>query len=95
MLFRSYHARCGSDHWLEVGFGENAVGARVEVSDGDRSWRRWLTAGGESFASGGPMEVHFGLGSTDVVELKVVWPDGDESLFTQVQADRRVVVSRP
>lgn len=90
----AYHARCGSSHWLEVGFGENAVGARVEVTNGDRTWRRWVTAGGESFASGGPMEVHFGLGDAEMVDLRVIWPDGEESRFTQVPVDRRVVAAR-
>ncbi len=92
-----YQARCGSEAWLEVDFSVPAVGARVEVSLGGKSWTRWVVAGSESFASGGPMEAHFGLGnlppdSDPRVDLRVTWPDGTTSQWEGIGVNRRVTV---
>ncbi|HND29944.1 MAG TPA: CRTAC1 family protein [Myxococcota bacterium] len=89
-----YHARCGAESWLEVGFDSPAVGARVEVSAEGKTWRRWIGAGSEGFASGSPMEAHFGLGDVEQVDLLVHWPDGAETVYPDIGTRRRVVVSR-
>ena len=60
-------ATCGPGHWLGVTLHSDSdnrfgVGARVEVDiDGRTLWRE-VYAGSTSFNSGGPPEVHFGLG---------------------------------
>ncbi|MDP2306629.1 MAG: FG-GAP-like repeat-containing protein [Pseudomonadota bacterium] len=91
---RVYHARCGEETWLGIDFESPAVGARVEVTSGDVTRRRWISAGGEGFASGGPMEAHFGLGSAESVDVRVHWPDGVESWFPGVATNQRVRISR-
>ncbi len=91
---RVYHARCGEQAWLEVGFTGQAVGARVDVVAGDRTQHRWISAGGEGFASGGPPIAHFGLGDAGTVGVSVMWPDGTQDQFPDVATRQHVVVSR-
>ncbi len=87
-------------HWLEVelvgaGFNREAVGARVELQIGATRLVR-AVLGGSSFVSGPPRSVHFGLGSAAVIdELKVIWPNGEAQLFSQLAADRAVRIVQP
>ncbi len=83
-------------HWLAIDFvqapGSNREGAGVVVyaTLGARTLRRDRIAGG-SYLAGRPPEMHVGLGGAAAVDaLRVVWTDGTESTFTDVQADRSV-----
>ncbi|MGE3817968.1 MAG: CRTAC1 family protein [Isosphaeraceae bacterium] len=59
-----------------------AVGARVELLAGGRN-RVDLVRRGGSILAASDAALHFGLGSLDRVDfLRVVWPDGSESLFS-------------
>jgi hypothetical protein len=94
-------ARCGEAHWLEValqqsGPNRDAIGARVQVElDDGRTLTRWLTAGGTSFATSLPAEVHFGLGAMESVPtLRVLWPDGGVDELHDLPVDRQVRVIR-
>lgn len=89
-----YHARCGAEAWLEVGFAGEGVAARVDVNADGRNQFRWISAGGEGFASGGPPEAHFGLATANTVSLEVVWPDGSHDEFFDIPTRQRVIVSR-
>jgi len=89
-----YTSRCVDEAWLVVDLrwsspNTRAVGAKIEV--GDQS--RWVRAGGTSFASAGPPEVHFGLGDDSEARLRVTWPDGLVSEAT-VATRQRVTLSR-
>jgi hypothetical protein len=92
---------CDDHAWLRVELRQPApnvfaIGARVRVGLGDRVLVRELRAGGTGFASGGPPEVHLGLGTVDEVDwLEVVWPDGTVSRREHVPTRRSLVVSRP
>lgn len=94
-----YMANCGTERWLEVrlrqpGPNPRAIGATVRVSTDDRSLTRWLLAGGEGYGSGRPAEVHFGLGSTETVDLEVEWPDGRVDRIEDQHTSRRITVVR-
>jgi hypothetical protein len=98
-----YLSRCGSDHWLEIALEQpaaanrNAVGARVRVlAEDGRHWTRWVTAGGTGYGSGGPPEVHVGLGDLDRIDrVEVLWPDGEQSwVGFGAAADQRIVITR-
>jgi hypothetical protein len=83
-------------HWLEVDLSEFAPGAVVtaELPDGRRLVRQ-AQAGGSYLSSEDP-RLHFGLGSaTEVAELVVTWPGGDQTVLHDVDADRVVVASPP
>jgi hypothetical protein len=77
--------------WLMV----DAPGAvRVEIEAGGRKQVRWRTAGG-SFASESDRRFHFGLGAAKGADrVRVLWPDGKETLLENQGADRAIKVSR-
>ena len=93
-------SRCGENHWLKVRLAHpapntQAIGARVRIVVDGVPQNRWVVAGGTSLGYGGPNEVQFGLGATEVVEsLEVFWPDGAVTSFDDVEGDRRVWVAR-
>ena len=89
-------------HWLGVRLvgarrlgGRDMLGARVEVSlpDGRRLVRRARSDG--SYASASDPRVLVGLGdATEVVGLRVVWPDGRAEAFPGVPADQYVTLTQ-
>ncbi|MEQ1507143.1 MAG: CRTAC1 family protein, partial [Myxococcota bacterium] len=98
-----YVSRCGRDNWIKVRLRDdaianrNAVGARVRVVGADGVARsRWVTAGGTGYGTGGPPEVHVGLGDADAVDhVEVQWPDGTESWAAfGVPANQTVTIHR-
>ncbi|MCP4807310.1 MAG: CRTAC1 family protein [Proteobacteria bacterium] len=97
---RLYLSRCSANHWLKVRLADAApnthgIGARVRVTTASGTQIRWVMAGGTSMAYGGPNEVHFGLGSDQVVErLEVLWPDGGVSRHEDITPDQKVWVAR-
>ncbi len=94
-------ARCGDAHWVELSLSwpgsanRFAVGSKIEVEAGGRTHARWVTAGGTSFASAGPPEVHVGLGGAATIDtVRVRWPDGRWTEVDGVERDRRVQLVR-
>ncbi len=93
-------SRCGAEGWLRIALEQpppnvGAVGARIEVEAGDRSWRRWIAAGGGNLGSMGPLEAHFGLGDRDRVDaVTVIWPDGERSRFEDLETRQVLRVIR-
>lgn len=95
-------ARCGDGAWLVVEPRQPetrnpfAVGTVVRAEIGDRTVSGFVHAGGTSYLSAGPYEVHLGLGDVDVVDRVVVtWPDGREDVREDVPTRRRLEVRRP
>jgi hypothetical protein len=85
-------------HWIAVdvaqpGPNRDGIGSWIEVEVGDQVERRELTIGG-GHAGGQLGWTHFGLGSSDRAEVRVVWPDGEQGPWMPVGADRFVVVER-
>ena len=66
------------------------VGARVAV---DGLWST-VTAGGLGTYSGSTPTQFFATGDASQVTVSVVWPDGEESTYTNVPTDQAIVVSR-
>jgi enediyne biosynthesis protein E4 len=94
-------SRCGDDAWLLVHLRQPgtmnvfAVGAEVVVEAGGRTFTRTLFGGGTGYASQPPPELHFGLGDVDVIdELTVRWPDGQQSVLTDLDARQQITVTR-
>lgn len=84
----------GTGAWLDIDLGgAKALGSRVVVSDGDRSWTREvanLSAPGQE-----PQRLHFGLGDRDSVErVEVWWLGGGSTVLTDVPTRRRVALVR-
>jgi enediyne biosynthesis protein E4 len=84
--------------WLQVdvfqdGANRFVVGAFVELRAGDRLWTQEITVGG-GHAGGVAGPLHFGLGDVDMVELRVIWPDGVTGPWQRIEVDQRVTVRR-
>jgi hypothetical protein len=95
-----YTSRCDSMGWLRIqladpGPNSFAIGARVVVENGGRSWDRTIDGGGFGFASAGPPEAQFGLGALDKVDrVTVTWPDGAESILEDLPTRAVVRIER-
>ncbi len=80
-------------HWLGIelaGAAANrfAIGARVELSAGDRRQLREVRSGGR-FESQSDLRLHFGLGDhSGPVSVEIHWPDGHRQRETTAELDR-------
>lgn len=95
-----YLSRCNEAAWLRVrprmdGPNTHAVGARIRFVSGTKVWTRTVVAGGTSMYSGGPPEVHVGLGDRDTLDLvQILWPDGEVTDITDVGTRQIIDVRR-
>jgi enediyne biosynthesis protein E4 len=71
----------------------DAIGAWIELRAGGRTQRRELTVGG-GHAGGQLGWVHFGLGDSDRVEVRVRWPDGQEGPWMEAAANQFLTIER-
>ena len=85
-------------HWLAVkleqtGPNRDAVGAWIDVeSDGQRTVREITVGGGHASGELGP--VHFGLGKRTAARVRVLWPDGIQGPWHEVEADQSITIDR-
>ena len=104
LLWRNMGAKNGDGpplpmgNWSEIRLIEpnpnrNAVGARITIRTGTRSQTRFVDVGGGA-ASGHAGFIHVGLGTAERAEIRVQWPDGDQSPSYRVFANQFVVVDR-
>jgi len=98
---RLYLSRCDDNGWLNISLRQPdrpntmAVGAMVRVWSGDSFQQRVVRAGGTGFGSGGPPEVHLGLGDLDRVDrVEIFWPDGGHSVVDDVDTRQRLTITR-
>ena len=94
-----YLARCGEAAWARValrqpGPNTRAVGAQVRFVTSENAQTRWVFAGGTSVGSGGPNEVHAGLGDAETVDVEVVWPDGARTTHGPFETRQRIQIVR-
>jgi hypothetical protein len=78
-------------HWLQLalhqdGANRDAIGAWIELRQGERVQRREITSGG-GHAGGQLGWWHFGLGADPQAEVRVIWPDGSASDWAKVTGD--------
>ena len=77
------------------GANARAVGAVVIATVDGRAQRKWMTAGSSGLQSSKPVRAHFGLGSSETVDLEVQWPDGETTRHERIGANRVVTIRRP
>jgi hypothetical protein len=85
-------------NWVAIRLSQDApnpdaIGALVEVKVGDRTIEREVTVGG-GHAGGQLGWIHFGLGSADGAEVRVLWPNGETGPWLRVPPNRFVVLER-
>lgn len=95
-----YRARCGTGGWLSVNLADQApnrfaIGARIQVEADGKVQTREVFAGGTDLSTGVAPAVHFGLGDAAIVDrVTVRWPDGEESIYEDVEPSSELVVVR-
>ena len=85
-------------NWLAVKLTQaapnrDAIGAWIEVRVGEHVFARELTVGG-GHAGGQTTAEHFGLGSAQSAQIRVIWPDQTVSDWSEVQAGKAVFLTR-
>jgi hypothetical protein len=86
------------NNWLRVSLqgrppNTNAIGATIEIVSAGISQRRVIMPA-HSYLSQREMPVTFGLGGAQSVEsLRIVWPDGAETVLEGLTVNQEVVVS--
>ena len=85
-------------NWLEIqlhqeGMNQYGVGAKIDVFSEEEQWTQWVVAG-SSFASGGPLRVHFGFGAQIPTEITVTWPDGGQGSYVAPEPNQRIKIHR-
>ena len=81
-----------SNRYLGVRLEGFGIGARVTVAAGGRTQVQEMRAG-NNFVSQNPFELHFGLGDADAADVTVDWPDGSQTILSDIAVDRVVTVS--
>ncbi|SDG57180.1 CRTAC1 family protein [Pelagibacterium luteolum] len=85
-------------NWIQVraqqpGSNRDGVGAWIELKIDDRVIQRELTSGG-GHVSGINSWWHFGLGDAETAQIRVLWPDGEHSDWSEVAANGFYVLER-
>lgn len=101
VILKNRHAGNGN-HWAKVrlvgdprrGVSRDALGAKLFVFSGQShpQWREVRSTG--SYLSSLPKEQHFGLGAATRFKLRVTWPDGSNSEFDALAADRHYLIEQ-
>ena len=94
-VYQNQTAEAG--HWLLIDLRQpapnvNAIGAFIEITDGQRIWTRELTVGG-GHASGSATLQHFGLGAAKTVHIRVIWPNDTTSDWQELGTNRIVRIT--
>lgn len=87
----------GTNGWLSVDLtgtasNRDGIGARVEVSAGDLSMVREITAGDGFMSQSHGLRAHFGLGTAASADVTVRWPSGAVETITGVAANQEITV---
>ena len=92
LLYKNYPQQ--RNHWLGlrlIGNGRSnrdAIGARVTLTAGGRSWVKWVDPG-NGFASQPDRRLIFGLGELKQIDtLEIRWPDGRVEQMKELPLDQ-------
>lgn len=71
---------------------KDAIGAKViaTLPNGNTIWHEVRSTDG--YMSVHPKEQHFGLGDFELVDLKIIWPNGDVKELKHVKTNQRLVI---
>jgi hypothetical protein len=94
------HNKGNGNHWLEVAFkagpetNRSAIGAKVKVTAGGRTWVQELSSGGR-FGDTNTLRLHFGLAKNTLIDrIEVRWPNKklDTTVLTKVGVDQAIEI---
>ncbi|MEK0165576.1 CRTAC1 family protein [Phaeobacter sp. A36a-5a] len=83
-----------SGNWLSLSLkgtapNTQAIGAFVELDTGIRIHTREVTVGG-GHAGGSVGDLHFGLGESDDLRLRIIWPDGETTIWQEITPNQHL-----
>ena len=83
-------------NWITIRLddGNHGIGSQVTIIGEDLSLTEWMVAGGTSFATFFPLEIHYGLGVESNVDIRVTWPDGTEQFLESVTTNQYLVITK-
>ncbi len=96
-LYENNSPALAGNHWViidltGVSSNRDGIGARLYAQTGGRTQMRELL-GGESFVAGPALKVHFGLGTSEVIDrLEIRWPSGATQALYNLPADREYTI---
>lgn len=102
LLYRNLSREGGKGNFINLSLTDpdssnrHAIGAKVIIKAGGQQQMRELQAGG-SFLSGGPPELHFGLGEARLIEeVRVIWPGPlrQQSVFENVSVNHFLKIEK-
>lgn len=99
-LYRNEGLVGANNHWLTVrldgaeSVNRVAIGARVYVQTDDGRTQMQEVKSGSSLGAGSDTALHFGLGQANVKQVRVRWPDGVLSVYSELTVDQIVTLSR-
>lgn len=71
--------------------GTQIIGSRVIIEADGISQMQDIQCG-SSLGSGNASDLYFGLGTAQIFELTVIWPDGTQQSFSDLSANQRYVI---
>jgi len=98
-LYRNQMGDQSPANWLTlklVGTGyinRDAVGTRVIVTDSDGRTQLQQVKNGSSLGSGDWLELHFGLGTATLEEVRILWPNGQEQVLTDLALNQNQTIT--
>ncbi len=84
-------------HWLQVELvgtstERDGIGAKVMISEGDKQWHEWVTAGDGYLSSDEPF-LELGLGAVETIQtMTIVWPSGGRQEFHEIPTNQRLLI---
>lgn len=88
-----------NDHgWLALDLRAHtpadATGARAEIHAGDKPLQRQRYSSG-SYLSASDPRLHFGLGPSERVDVKIYWPDGTRQTLNHIARNQILTIKQP
>ncbi|MEM7132255.1 MAG: CRTAC1 family protein [Chloroflexota bacterium] len=81
-------------HWFAAnlvgadGMNRNAIGARIYLTTTDGQTQMQEVQSGSSLGAGNALTLYFGLGTAEIEEVEIVWPDGVSHIYPTMASDR-------
>ncbi len=96
------NAEGNGHHWLKIrlegepakGSNRDAIGARIETNHKGKLSNSRIVQGGSGYLSMNPKQQHFGVGSAQIVDVTVTWPNGEKQEFPGLASDRAYTISQ-
>lgn len=100
-LYRNTADGSNDNRWTTIrltGTGSvnrNAVGARVYLTTNDGRVQMQDVICGSSLGAGNDLALHFGLGSAEISQIRIVWPDQTENVLKDIPVNHLLQITYP